>query len=134
MTVRFARASLVALLVALGFTAPAPASASAPPTAAASASTTCYGGAVTVRYGDALEFGPYRTTTRCDDINMRVIGGTADYVNACVKFAKTGTCNRWTKVGRSWTTIATDVLDGSRFTVPVGVPLEGDDAVMQIAF
>jgi hypothetical protein len=132
MTVRFARASLIALLLALAFTAPAPASASAPSTA--SAATTCYGGAVTVRYGDALEFGPYWSTTRCNDINMRVIGGTADYVNACVKFAKTGTCNRWTKVGRSWTTIATDVLDGSRFTVPVGVPLEGDDAVLQIAF
>ncbi|MEU6254453.1 hypothetical protein [Streptomyces sp. NPDC047043] len=128
MTTRFAHASLVALLATLGFTAPAPASASATP------ATTCYDGAVKVRYGDALEFGPYWTTSRCNDINMRVIAGTADYVNACVKFAKTGTCNRWTKVGRSWTTIATDVLDGSKFTVPVGVPLEGDDAVMQIAF
>ncbi|SEF07395.1 GH25 family lysozyme [Streptomyces sp. Ag109_O5-10] len=100
----------------------------------AAAATTCYGGAVTVRYGDVLDFGPYWTTSRCTDINMRVTGGTADYVNACVKFAKTGTCNRWTKVGRSWTTIATDVLDGTKFTVPNGVPLEGDDAVMQIAF
>lgn len=129
MTTRFARASLVALLIALGFTAPAPASA-----APAATSTTCYGGAVTVRYGDALEFGPYWTSARCHDINLRVIGGTADYVNACVKFAKYGTCNHWTRVGRSWTTIATDVLDGSKFTVPVGVPLEGDDAVMQLAF
>ena len=131
MTTRFARASLVALLAALGFTAPAPASASA---ATATAATTCYGGAVTVRYGDALEFGPYWTTSRCNDINMRVIGGTADYVNACVKFAKTGTCNRWTKVGRSWTTIATDVLDGTKFTVPNGVDLEGSSATIQIAF
>ena len=131
MTTRFARAFPVALLVALGLTVPTPASASA---ATASAATSCYGGAVTVHYGDALEFGPYWATARCDDINLRVIGGTADYVNACVKFAKYGTCNRCTKVGRSWTTIATDVLDGSKFTVPVGVPLEGDDAVMQIAF
>ncbi|MGW7420150.1 hypothetical protein ACWGJB_08805 [Streptomyces sp. NPDC054813] len=132
MTTRFARASLVALLVTLGLTAPAPA-ASAAATATATA-TSCYGGAVTVRYGDVLDFGPYWTTSRCIDINMRVTGGTADYVNACVKFAKTGVCNRWTKVGRSWTTIATDVLDGTKFTVPNGVPLEGDDAVMQIAF
>jgi len=131
-TTRFARASLVALLVTLGLTAPAHASASA--ASASSAATTCYGGAVTVRYGDVVDFGPYWTTSRCQDVNMRVISGTADYVDACVKFAKTGTCNRWTKVGRSWTTIATDVLDGTKFTVPNGIPLEGDDAVVQIAF
>ncbi|KND41723.1 hypothetical protein [Streptomyces stelliscabiei] len=126
MTLRFARAFLVVLLVALGFTVPAPAS--------AAAATSCYGGAVTVRYGNALEFGPYRTTSRCQDINLRVTGGTADHVNACVKFAHSGTCNRVTRVGRGWTTIATDVLDGSRCTVVAGVPLEGDDAVLQIAF
>ncbi|TQJ92144.1 hypothetical protein [Streptomyces sp. SLBN-31] len=131
MTTRFTRALPVALLLCLGFTAPATGSASAAP---ATAATTCYGGAVTVRYGDAVEFGPYWTTSRCTDINMRVIGGTADYVNACVKFAKYGTCNHWTRVGRGWTTIATDVLNDSKFTVPAGVPLEGDDAVMQIAF
>ncbi|MEU9972916.1 GH25 family lysozyme [Streptomyces sp. NPDC051014] len=101
---------------------------------AAAAATTCYGGAVTARYGDVVDFGPYVTTSRCTDINMRVTGGTAEYVNACVKFARTGVCNHWTKVGRGWTTIATDVLDGTRFTVPNGVPLEGDDAVVQIAF
>ncbi|MFE7170403.1 hypothetical protein [Streptomyces sp. NPDC057616] len=134
MTTRFARAFPVALLVALGLTVPTPASASPHSPATTAAATTCYGGAVTVHYGDALEFGPYWASARCTDINMRVIGGTAEYVNACVKFAKYGTCNRWTKVGRSWTTIATDVLDGSKFTVPAGVPLEGDDAVMQIAF
>ncbi|MEV7322604.1 hypothetical protein [Streptomyces sp. NPDC093970] len=133
MTTRLVRASLVALLVTLGLTAPA--SATAATTApAATAATSCYGGAVTVRYGDVLDFGPYWTTSRCTDINMRVTGGTAEYVNACVKFAKTGVCNRWTKVGRGWTTIATDVLDGTKFTVPNGVPLEGDDAVVQIAF
>ena len=138
MTTRFTRALPVALLVALGLTVPTPASAAAAtataPAAATSAATSCSGGAVTVHYGDALEFGPYWASARCTDINMRVIGGTAAYVNACVKFAKYGTCNRWTKGGRSWTTIATDVLDGSKFTVPAGVPLEGDDAVMQIAF
>jgi hypothetical protein len=138
MTTRFARASLVALLATLGLPAPMHASA-ATITATTTATTTaaatsCYGGAVTARYGDVVDFGPYWTTSRCQDINMRVISGTADYVNACVKFARTGTCNRWTKVGRSWTTIATDVLDGTKFTVPNGIPLEGDDAVVQIAF
>ncbi|MGW1674987.1 hypothetical protein [Streptomyces sp. NPDC002324] len=84
--------------------------------------------------GDALGFGPYRTTSRCQDIDLRATGGTAEHVNACVKFANSGTCDRVTRVGRGWTTIATDVLDGTRFTVLACVPLEGDDAVMQIAF
>ncbi|MEU6200244.1 hypothetical protein [Streptomyces sp. NPDC047061] len=136
MTARFARASLVALLVTLGFTVPAPASAAtaAATTTATAAATSCYGGAVTVHYGEVLDFGPYLTTSRCNDINMRVVGGDAEYVVACVKFAKTGVCNRWTKVGWSWTTIATDVLDGTRFTVPNGVDLEGSSATIQIAF
>ncbi|MET7453490.1 hypothetical protein ABZT03_16680 [Streptomyces sp. NPDC005574] len=129
MTTRFARASLVALFVTLGLAAPAPLSASA-----ATAATSCYGGAVTVHYGDVLDFGPYRTTSRCTDINMRMTGGDAEYVVACVKFEKTGVCNHWTRVGRSWTTIATDVLDGTRFTVPNGVDLEGSSATLQIAF
>ncbi|GLZ29086.1 hypothetical protein Lesp02_12760 [Lentzea sp. NBRC 105346] len=51
-----------------------------------------------------------------------------------MKFAKTGKCNHWTRVGREWTVIASDVLDGTKFTVPNGVPLEGDDATVQIAF
>ncbi|MDV9174653.1 hypothetical protein R6V09_31645 [Streptomyces sp. W16] len=130
MTARFARASLVALLVTLGFTVPAPASAAG----ATAAATSCYGGAVTVHYGDVLDFGPYRTTSRCNDINMRVVGGDAEYIVACVKFEKTGVCNRWTRVGWSWTTVATDVLDGTKFTVPNGVDLEGSSATIQIAF
>lgn len=127
MTARFARASLVALLVTLGFTVPAPAS-------AATTATSCYGGAVTVHYGEVRDFGPYVTTSRCTDINMRMTGGDADFGWACVQFTKVGACNYWTKIGRNWTTIATDVLNDSKFTVPAGVPLEGDDAVMQIAF
>ncbi|MFE9605091.1 hypothetical protein [Streptomyces hokutonensis] len=123
-------APLVALLVTLGFTVPAPASAAT----ATAAATSCYGGAVTVHYGDVLDFGPYWTTSRCNDINMRVVGGDAEYVVACVKFAKTGVCNRWTRVGRTWTTVATDVLDGTKFTVPNGVDLEGSSATIQIAF
>ena len=130
MTARFAHASLVALLVTLGFTVPAPASAAT----ATAAATSCYGGAVTVHYGDVLDFGPYWTTSRCNDINMRVVGGDAEYVVACVKFAKTGVCNRWTRVGWAWTTVATDVLDGTKFTVPNGVDLEGSSATIQIAF
>ncbi|MEU1187591.1 hypothetical protein [Streptomyces sp. NPDC005859] len=123
---RFTRASLVALLVALGFTVPAPAS--------AAAATSCYGGAVTVHYGEVRDFGPYVTTSRCTDINMRMTGGDAEFGWACVQFARAGACNYWTKIGRSWTTIATDVLNGTRFTVPNGVDLEGSSATFQIAF
>uniref|UniRef100_A0AAU3HW85 Secreted protein n=1 Tax=Streptomyces sp. NBC_01393 TaxID=2903851 RepID=A0AAU3HW85_9ACTN len=127
LTARFARASLVALLVTLGFTVPAPAS-------AAPAATSCYGGAVTVHYGEVRDFGPYVTTSRCTDINMRMTGGDAEFGWACVQFARAGACNYWTKIGRSWTTIATDVLNGTRFTVPNGVDLEGSSATFQIAF
>jgi lysozyme len=101
----------------------------------ASAATSCHDGAVTAHYGDALELGPYKTTSRCNDINLLLTDGTADYVDACVKFLKTGKCNYWTRVYRGvWRTIATDVLDNTKFTVPLGIPLEGDSATVKIAF
>ncbi|MFE0348482.1 hypothetical protein [Streptomyces griseoluteus] len=125
-------AAAAALLAALAVSAPA--TASAAPANASSADTSCYGGAVTVSYGDAVEFGPYTTTSRCADINLRMVGGDAEFVWACVKFTRVGECNYWTKVGRSWKTIATDVKDGSKFTVPLGVDLEGSSARVQIAF
>lgn len=125
-------AAAAALLAALAVMVPT--TASAAPAPAPAAATSCYGGAVTVNYGDALEFGPYTTTSRCTDINLRMVGGDAEFVWACVKFTRVGECNYWTKVGRSWKTIATDVLDGSKFTVPLGVDLEGSSARVQIAF
>ncbi|BDH03952.1 hypothetical protein [Streptomyces seoulensis] len=125
-------AAAAALLAALAVTVPT--TASAAPAPAPATATSCYGGAVTVNYGDALEFGPYTTTSRCTDINLRMVGGDAEFVWACVKFTRVGDCNHWTKVGRSWKTIATDVLDGSKFTVPLGVDLEGSSARVQIAF
>ncbi|EWM12284.1 hypothetical protein [Kutzneria sp. 744] len=107
----------------------------ATPTVAA-ATTTCYGGAITKHYGDGAFFGPYSASSRCTDVNLRLTAGTSDYVNACVVFIDhTSQCNRWTRVPNgSWHTIATDVLDGTHFEVLVGVPLEGDDATVQIAF
>ncbi|MET9409245.1 hypothetical protein ABZX90_26310 [Streptomyces sp. NPDC002935] len=128
----FARPAAAALLVALAVTVPAPAHASAAP--ATTAATSCYGGAVTVSTDDSLEFGPYTSSARCNDINVRIVGGDADSVNACVKFVRYGQCNYWTNVGWGWKTIATDVLDGSRFTVPLGVDLEGATARVQIAY
>ncbi|MFD4786793.1 hypothetical protein ACFWN1_06900 [Streptomyces sp. NPDC058459] len=123
-------AAAAALLAALAVSVPTTASAAPASTAA----TSCYGGAVTVDYGDAAEFGPYTTTSRCSDINLRMISGDSEFVWACVKFTRVGECNYWTKVGRSWKTIATDVKNGSKFTVPLGVDLEGASARVQIAF
>src|SRR5438094_6170053 len=40
----------------------------------------CYGGAVNVAFVDTGEFGPYTTTSRCRDINMRTTNGTNTYV------------------------------------------------------
>ncbi|MFB7776779.1 hypothetical protein [Streptomyces bauhiniae] len=125
-------AAAAALLAALAVSAPA--TASAAPANTSAAATSCYGGAVTVSYGDAVEFGPYTTTSRCTDINLRMVSGDAEFVWACVKFVRVGECNYWTKVGRSWKTIATDVKDGSKFTMPLGVDLEGASARVQIAF
>lgn len=114
-----------ALVAATAMVAPAHASA-----------TSCYGGAVTKHYGDGAFFGPYTASSRCTDVNMRLTAGTSAEVYACVVFIDhTRDCNRWTTVPKgSWRTIATDVLDGTRFEVLLGVPLEGDDATVQIAF
>ncbi|WP_330456398.1 hypothetical protein OIB37_05575 [Streptomyces sp. NBC_00820] len=132
---RAAAALLVALPLALAVTPPTTASAApAPVSTASAAATSCYGGAVTVNTGDSLEFGPYTASSRCADINVRIIGGDAGSVNACVKFTRYGRCNYWTTIGWSWKTIATDVKDGSEFTVPLGVDLEGATAHVQIAF
>lgn len=82
---------------------------------------TCYGGAVRTIFevggwgGDA---GPFRTSTRCRDINVRndSVYGT----QACVVFIdRTNNCNYWTYLpARSgWFVVATNVLDGTRFKV-----------------
>ncbi|MGV9210635.1 hypothetical protein ACTFTM_02095 [Micromonospora sp. RB23] len=82
---------------------------------------TCYGGAVrsffqTGGYGG--QAGPYRTTSRCRDINVR---NTSAYATeACVIFIdKTGNCNYWTYLpaNSGWTTVATNVRDGVNFRV-----------------
>ncbi|MEV1013150.1 hypothetical protein AB0I89_26395 [Micromonospora sp. NPDC049801] len=82
---------------------------------------TCYGGAVrsffqTGGYGG--QAGPYRTTTRCRDINVR---NTSAYATeACVIFIdKTSNCNYWTYLpaNSGWTVVATNVRDGVNFRV-----------------
>ena len=93
----------------------------------------CYGGAVSVAFVDNAVFGPYTTTSRCYDINMRTTNGT--YTWACVVFVDhTSDCNYWTLVGPTWTTIATSVLDGTHFKVPVWSYYVGGYVTAQIAF
>lgn len=82
---------------------------------------TCFGGAITVPYDGAGLYpdgsGRYTTTSRCNDINMKVAQGS---VSACVIFIDhTQDCNRWTPVGTGWVTIATSVKDGTHFRVGV---------------
>jgi hypothetical protein len=82
---------------------------------------TCYGGAVrsffqTGGYGG--QAGPYRTTTRCRDINVR--NASAYATEACVIFIdKTSKCNYWTYLpaNSGWTVVATNVKDGVNFRV-----------------
>jgi hypothetical protein len=91
------------------------------------AATSCYGGAVSWNSGyvglNSYEtFGPYYTTSRCNDINFRETSwsdGMWGWV--CVKFgSSSANCNYLTdirEVGTGWITIATDVKDGTKFYV-----------------
>ncbi|MEH1012506.1 hypothetical protein V6U90_05205 [Micromonospora sp. CPCC 206060] len=83
--------------------------------------TTCYGGAVRDYFqvgGWGGQSGPYRTTTRCGDINVRNASTYGTY--ACVVFIdKTNNCNYWTYLpaNSGWRVAATNVRDGVNFVV-----------------
>lgn len=122
---RLITGTLLIVLVCAVF-ALTPASASAAPNIHMQPATTCYGGAISfqrnVPYDGYTQLGPYTTTSRCNDINLKITsGGGEQGVSACVVFIKhTDLCNYQTIFGPgdwSWKTIATDVLDGTSFTV-----------------
>jgi hypothetical protein len=107
----------------------------APATAAPAAVTpavTCLGGAippVSYHAADFPTFGPYTTTSRCDDINMHTTNGS--WTQVCVVFVDhTSSCNYTTTVGPSWTTIATDVKDGTHFKVRVVGAIENNPSIV----
>ncbi|GGM20247.1 hypothetical protein GCM10012279_43240 [Micromonospora yangpuensis] len=81
----------------------------------------CYGGSVRSyfeRAGSGGDAGPYRTSTRCRDINVRNASPFA--VDACVIFIdQTGKCNYWTYLPAKsgWVVVATNVRDGVNFKV-----------------
>ena len=83
--------------------------------------TTCYGGAVRSVFqvggwgGDA---GPFTTSSRCLDINVR--NDSSYGAQACVVFIdRTNSCNYWTYLpARSgWFVVAANVRDSTRFKV-----------------
>ncbi|MFD4501900.1 hypothetical protein [Streptomyces sp. NPDC058457] len=119
--------------------APASAQNSAPSAAA----TSCYGGAKTLTYhyqAAAKEYGTYTTSSRCNDINLRLITDEPGvYLDACVVFVDhTSKCNNgdaYTTHGTEWGTVATDVLDGTHFVLRVhAYDIDAQNVTFQIAY
>ena len=125
LTRKFGAASLALGLGVLGVVVAQP--------TAASAATSCYGGAKSWQLTDyAATIGPYTTTSRCGDINLKVDQGNA---RACVIFIDhTSACNslKDTFPGE-WVVVADDVRDGTRFKVRV-VYLEYPERSGKVAF
>lgn len=109
-----------AVLLALGGLAPA---ASAEPITVLA----CNDGAVSRTYhysAAAVEYGTFTTTSRCNDINMKLTTNIPGvYLDACVVFVDhTTLCNHgntYSTFGPQWGTVATDVKDGTRFKLRV---------------
>ncbi|ELP68534.1 hypothetical protein ACKI1I_04055 [Streptomyces turgidiscabies] len=134
---RMLASALVTVAALLGAgAAPAAAQASA-------AATTCYGGAKNLNYrykGDGpREYGPFTTSSRCGDINMRLTTDDQSFLYACVVFVDhTTKCNHdntYSLHGTPWATVATDVKDGTRFVLRVGPYDTGaQDVDFQLAY
>ncbi|GIF69657.1 hypothetical protein Ais01nite_76920 [Asanoa ishikariensis] len=110
----------LATMTALGVVTAAPARAE--PSGDLAAAATCYGGFVRKslpRGGTGFDAGPYTTSTRCVDINVR--NASVYPFKVCVIFVSVGTCNYWTTVPTSgaWRVAATNVRDNTRFYVRV---------------
>lgn len=99
-------------------------------TASNAAAATCYGGAVSKTWNMGTDqsehrFGRYTTTSRCNDINVRFTDwGNAGLLTVRVCFHPSSggtTCNSWKEfttgdLGK-WRVIATDVKDGTEYSV-----------------
>ncbi|GAA3828179.1 hypothetical protein GCM10022403_071810 [Streptomyces coacervatus] len=116
----------------------------APASAQSSAAAlSCYGGARTLTYhyqAAAKEYGTYTTSSRCNDINMRLITDEPGvYLDACVVFVDhTTKCNNddaYTTHGTEWGTVATDVKDGTHFVLRVhAYDIDAQNVTFQIAY
>ncbi|MFI6658909.1 hypothetical protein ACIBL8_25630 [Streptomyces sp. NPDC050523] len=107
------------------------------------AAVSCYGGAkpLTYHYNPAaVEYGTYTTTSRCNDINIRLITDEPGvYLDACVVFVDhTTKCNNgdaYTTHGTEWGTVATDVKDGTHFVLRVhAYDTDAQNVAFQIAY
>jgi hypothetical protein len=95
-------------------------SATAAPTAPAAqdpgVAVTCYGGSVPITLPPSGYSAVYTTSSRCQDINLRIDAGGGQWVAVC--WARTNTCqSSWTWVPEDvgYRVVATDVLDGTTF-------------------
>ncbi|WP_371659753.1 hypothetical protein [Streptomyces sp. NBC_00280] len=107
------------------------------------AAVTCNGGAKTLTYrysAAAKEYGTYTTSSRCNDINMRLKTNVPGvYLNACVVFVDhTSKCNHgdtYSTHGTEWATVATDVKDGTDFVLRVhAYDTDAQNVTFQISF
>ncbi|KND41722.1 MULTISPECIES: hypothetical protein [Streptomyces] len=107
------------------------------------AAVSCYGGAKTLTYrysAAAREYGTYTTSSRCGDINMRLITDEPGvYLDACVVFVDhTTRCNHgdtYSTQGTAWATVATDVRDGTHFVLRVhAYDTDAQNVTFQIAY
>jgi hypothetical protein len=116
--------SASALVLGLGIAGGTLAGPSAASASTAAAATTCYGGAkgftvhISSYGGESPEF---TTSSRCADINVRIISGTSSFLGACVRWTVAGGDNcaePWTAdVTKSWNEVATNVKDGTKFRI-----------------
>ena len=102
-----------------------------------------YGGAKTLTYhyqSTAKSYGTYTTSSRCGDINLRLITDVPGvYLNACVVFVDhTTKCNNddtYFTYGPDWSTVATDVKDGTHFVVRIGAyDRDAQNVTFQLAY
>jgi hypothetical protein len=110
---RLAAGAGVALLAATGLTVGVAASADA---------ATCYGGAESFKKQPDAKYAPtsgwYKTTSRCNDINIKIGRYPENLASRNVKVCfQNGGCQSADKRARvdEWTVIATDVKDGTTF-------------------
>lgn len=112
----------IALMLATSFVAIPSVKAMEPSTTSLQSQTTCYGGARST--GTLIldtKIGPYFTTNRCGDINVYL--RSARYqtdARSCLERVVNGktvtiSCSAWKLLPFKWTTLSTNVLDGTRF-------------------
>ncbi|MER5472964.1 hypothetical protein [Streptomyces sp. NPDC002685] len=108
------------------------------------AAVSCYGGAKTLTYHyqeAAKEYGTFTTSSRCGDINMRLLSTDVPgaFLDACVVFVDhTTKCNhdnKYSTHGTPWATVATDVNDGTHFVLRVhAYDTDAQNVTFQLAY